>query len=184
MGSSSLPVWVQVLQALAVPVIAVVGAWIALQQMYLARVKLQHDLYDRRFAVYEAARKLLVEIITQGYPSRDQVRLYVIGTADAVFLLNEEVSKYLEEIRARASRLRAIHATLPHEQIAMQQQDDALFSWMTEQLPIGLVEKFKPFLTLERTRMLVKVRAAVRAKVLSTCSRCAAFAHRLVSRIK
>jgi hypothetical protein len=54
MGSSSLPLWVQLLQALAVPVIAGVGAWVALQQMYLARVKLQHDLFDRRYAVFQA----------------------------------------------------------------------------------------------------------------------------------
>lgn len=65
MGGSSLPVWVQVLQALAVPVIAGVGAWIALQQMYLARVKLQHDLFDRRYAVFQAVRRFLEEAVSQ-----------------------------------------------------------------------------------------------------------------------
>ena len=53
MSGCPLPLWVQVLQALLVPVIAAVGAWVALQQMYLARVKLQHDLYDRRYAVFQ-----------------------------------------------------------------------------------------------------------------------------------
>jgi hypothetical protein len=165
MASSALPLWVQILQALAVPTIAVAGAWIAVQQMLIARTKLRHDLYDRRFAVYEAARKLLVEIIQQGHPSREQVREYVIKTADATFLLNDEIAKYLEKIRARASRLRAINATQPHEQIHLQQQDDMLFAWMTEQLPVGLVEKFKSFLTLEPPR------ASVRAKAISMFSR-------------
>jgi hypothetical protein len=57
MPSCSMPFWVQVLQALAVPVIAAAGAWVALQQMHIARVKLQHDLYDRRYAVFEAVRR-------------------------------------------------------------------------------------------------------------------------------
>jgi hypothetical protein len=45
-NSSSPPFCVQVLQGLAVLVIAPMRTWVALQQMYLARVKLQHDLYD------------------------------------------------------------------------------------------------------------------------------------------
>jgi hypothetical protein len=147
---------VQILQALAVPTIAVVGAWVAVQQMLITRAKLRHDLFDRRFAVYQAARKLLVEIIQQGYPSREQVREYVINTADATFLLNDEIAKYLEKIRERASRLRAIHAMQQHEQ----QQDDMLFAWMTEQLPVGLTEKFKPLLTLEPPRATVRAKAS------------------------
>ncbi len=58
MNAALLPAWVQVLllvlQALAVPVIAAAGVWIARQQMHIARVKLQHDLYDRRYAVFQA----------------------------------------------------------------------------------------------------------------------------------
>jgi hypothetical protein len=65
MSSSSLPLWVQVLQALAVPVIAAVGAWVALQQMHIARTKLQHDLYDRRYAVFQAVRRFLDEASVQ-----------------------------------------------------------------------------------------------------------------------
>ncbi len=56
MSGSSLPLWVQVLQALAVPVIAAVSAWVAWQQMHIARTKLQHDRYDRRYAVFQAVR--------------------------------------------------------------------------------------------------------------------------------
>jgi len=54
-----LPLWVKALQALAVPVIAAVGASVAVQQMVIARVKLQHDLYDRRYAVFDAVRAFL-----------------------------------------------------------------------------------------------------------------------------
>jgi CHASE3 domain sensor protein len=121
----------------------------------IARIKLQHDLYDRRFAVFQAARKLLAEVMTQGFASDDQIRLYVVGTADAGFLLSEEVSKYLEEIRKRASSLEAIQKTLRplpvgDQRTASVAQEQQIFSWLMEQLPGGLVERFKPFLTLEK----------------------------------
>jgi len=112
MPQSQLPLWVQYAQALGAPLLAVaiagVGAWLAWQQVRIARVRLQHDLYDRRFAVFQAARKFLAEVMTHGYPSDDQIRLYVVGTADAGFLLNADVATYLEEIRKRGSRLGAI----------------------------------------------------------------------------
>lgn len=66
-----MPFWVQVLQALAVPVIAAVGAWVALQQMHIARVKLQHDLYERRYAVFEAVRRFLDEAVSHKIVSRE-----------------------------------------------------------------------------------------------------------------
>jgi hypothetical protein len=155
MAGSSLPLWVQVLQALAVPVIAAVGVWIALQQMHFARVKLQHDLYDRRFAVFQAARKLLAEVLTHGHASDDQIRSYVVGTADAGFLLNRDIATYLEDIRRRASRLGAIKEALRplpvgEERTALVAQEEQIFTWLMEQLPGRLTEKFKPFLTLEK----------------------------------
>jgi hypothetical protein len=88
-GQSQLPLWVQYAQALGAPslavVVAAVGAWLAWQQVRIARVRLQHDLYDRRFKIFQAARNFLAEVMTHGYPSDDQVRAYVVGTADAIF---------------------------------------------------------------------------------------------------
>ena len=74
MSACPLPLWIQWLQALAVPVVAAVGAWIALQQMHLARVKLRHDLYDRWFAVYQADRKFSAEVLTHATVEDDQLR--------------------------------------------------------------------------------------------------------------
>jgi hypothetical protein len=66
MPQNQLPLWLQYGQALGAPllagVIGVVGTWIALQQMRLARVKVQHDTYDRKFAVFVAVRSLLTVV--------------------------------------------------------------------------------------------------------------------------
>ena len=64
-----LPLWVQYAQALGalllVLVIGVVGAALTRQQVKIAQVSLQHDLYDRRFAVFEATREFLVTILRE-----------------------------------------------------------------------------------------------------------------------
>ena len=80
MGTYPLLSWVQTLQALAVPMIAAVGAWIAIQQMRIARIKLQHDLYDRRYAVFQAVRRFLDEAVANSLVSSDTLRTFVVGT--------------------------------------------------------------------------------------------------------
>jgi hypothetical protein len=158
MSQGQLPLWVQYLQALGAPllagVIAAVGALLAWQPVKLARVRLQHDLYDRRFAVFEVARKLLADVLAQSNATDEQIRSYVIGTAEARFLVNDDISTYLNEIRTRASRLRAINATMSplpvgDQRTALAQEEKRIFAWMMEQVDV-LVEKFRPFLTLER----------------------------------
>jgi hypothetical protein len=46
--------------------IAAVGARPSAQQMRIARIKLQHDLYDRRYAVFQAVRRFLDETGIRG----------------------------------------------------------------------------------------------------------------------
>ena len=158
-SQSQLPLWVQYAQALGAPLLAVVvaaaGAWLAWQQVRIARVRLKHDLYDRRFAVFDAARKFLAEVMTHGCPTNDQIRAYVVGTGDAIFLLNYDVATYLEEIRKKSIYLQEYKEMLKSlpvgdERTALAKRNSETFAWLMEQLPIGLVTHFKPFLTLEK----------------------------------
>src|SRR5580704_867150 len=114
--SPMLPEWVQwvqaIAQALAVPVIAGVGVWIAFVQSRIARAKLQHDLFDRRFAVYEATRTLLLVIMRKGNASLDDLSRFTMGTIDAVFLLDKSTSTYLQDIRKRTVKLHSLSASI------------------------------------------------------------------------
>lgn len=102
---SQLPHWVSYLQALAVPILAVVvagfGAWIAARQMLIAYDKLQHDafdkLYDRRVAVYEATRKFMADVFV-GNISDDEIRAYGLKTLDARFLFDDSLHAYLRQV--------------------------------------------------------------------------------------
>jgi hypothetical protein len=151
-----LPLWVQALQALAVPIIAAVGTWVAVQQMVIARVKLQHDLYDRRYAVFDAVRTLLNEAISSRVVSSETFRTFALKTADAEFLFDSGLVDYLREMRDHASKAQAIYIAM--QQLEPGDQKAAASSaasehtmWLINQID-GLAAKFRPFLTLEKRK--------------------------------
>jgi len=154
MPSSSLPLWVEVLQALAVPVIAGVGVWIALQQMYISRTKLQHDLYDRRYAVFQATRRFLDEASVRMIVSDETFRPFALGTADSAFLFDDGLAAYLTEMRARGAKARSIFLVtegMPagDEKARASTVAEQELIWLMGQID-GLAERFRPFLTLDR----------------------------------
>jgi hypothetical protein len=124
-------------------------AWIAWQQMEIARTKLQHDLYDRCFMIYDRARVLISEIELHGDVSHDAVRVYATGIAHAVFLLDDGLCGYLNEIQDRAFKLPGLLARenrMPDGDERIGKASDEA-EWLGKQLPT-LVEKFKPYLQL------------------------------------
>src|SRR5262249_13041609 len=123
------------------------------QQVKIARTKLRHDLFDRRFAVFEAARKFLATVMRSGKMSVSDLNEYTAGVIDAQFLLNQEVHGYLVEVRKRAVVMQALRdAAEPlsggAEKAKRAEQAGKEFTWLVEQLDV-LPSKFKPFLTLE-----------------------------------
>jgi L-rhamnose isomerase len=78
---------------------------IAEEQAHIASEKLRHDLYDRRYRVFDAARRLLAQIVSQKNASDDALRAFVIDTDDAVFLFDDDMAAQLKEIHKRAQRL-------------------------------------------------------------------------------
>jgi hypothetical protein len=61
----------------------------ARQQAELAAVRLQHDLFDRRFAIYEAAQKLALEVFETASVSREGLSAFIRSTEKSVFLLDK-----------------------------------------------------------------------------------------------
>jgi hypothetical protein len=101
-----LPLWVQWAQAILILVISGLGAWIAYKQVQIATAKLNLDLYDKRFEVFEAARNLVVHVLQEGRVDLHEINRFNVGVLDAVFLFEEDVVSYLEHLRKRAIALR------------------------------------------------------------------------------
>lgn len=151
-----LPLWVQALQALAVPVIAAVGAWVAVQQMVIARVKLQHDLYDRRYAVFDAVRAFVNEAISNQIVSPETFRIFALKTADAEFLFDNGLAAYLREMREHASKAQVIYITMQQmehgdQKAAASRAASEHTMWLINQID-GLAARFRPFLMLQKRK--------------------------------
>lgn len=70
----------------------------AAQAMATNRDKLRLDLFDRRFAVYEAARRLINKAIRQtAILSKDDVHVFFDATEQADWLFDEKTARYLSD---------------------------------------------------------------------------------------
>lgn len=147
-----LPIWLQYAQTIGVLAIAFVGAFIAWQQVEIAREKLRHDAYDRRFKLYDAAGKFLAQIIKSAKIDGDDVREYREGIGEAVFLLDEETAAFLISIADRAQFAMVNQEEMDGmpsgpERSALARKKGETIQWMFQQFPI-LTSKFRPYLQL------------------------------------
>ncbi|MGO1073186.1 hypothetical protein [Lysobacter sp. CA199] len=94
------PHWTAYVSAIAQPIVALLvaclAAWIAYRQYRTARNKLKLDLFDRRFLVYEAARKALTQAYGHGKLEPSQQFEYLSSVQAARWLFGPEVQEYLE----------------------------------------------------------------------------------------
>lgn len=81
--------------ALLLPIVAALGSIIAYRQWRIAQNKLKLDLFEKRFAIYEAATSLLNSIITSGKVTEKDVSQFLIISRQAKWLLSDKVSDYL-----------------------------------------------------------------------------------------
>jgi hypothetical protein len=132
--------------------VAFAGVVIAGAQFSIARTNLKHALFERRYAVYGAARQLLADVFRQANVSQEQIFAFVRATDDSVFVLDDQVTQYLDELRKKAFRLaflrEVVEAGNPSEDLnGAIKESTQIAIWFTDQLPI-LIGKFKPFLCL------------------------------------
>ncbi len=97
-------------KALGVPFLAVAVSfasyWSGRWQVRIAREKLRHDLYDRRFAIYIAFHDLLVAF-TEKADVEAELRRANAARAHAPFLLDPQLGPYLEKLHDEAFRINA-----------------------------------------------------------------------------
>jgi hypothetical protein len=149
-----LPWWMQWAQAVGIGVISGAGVYIAYKQSRIATAKLNLDLYDRRFKVFEACRTCLIFALQKGDVTQEVMNAFYLGTADAVFLFDKKLEGYLDEFGKRLVRFQMMNYSIknlgPDEHERRGQLADQLAAQanlLNNDLPV-LIEKFKPFLKL------------------------------------
>ena len=107
------PPWLELAKAFAAPfatvvasiVVASVTACFAWRQWIVAKEKLRHDLYVRRFAIYMAFHKLLVAVVEK-QDVEAELREANAARAQSPFLLDEQLGAYLEKLHTEAVRIK------------------------------------------------------------------------------
>jgi hypothetical protein len=106
--------WLEWAKALGLPALAVAVAFASCLSGYLlgrwqvniAREKLRHDLYDRRFAIYIAFHELLIAF-TEKSDVETELRKANAARAHGPFLLDSKVTQYLDNLHKEAFRINA-----------------------------------------------------------------------------
>lgn len=127
-------------------------AYIAYQQFLLARAKFKLDLFEKRFAVFDAARKLLRAIAVEGPGEMERVYEFRAAVADAPFLFDPDVTGYLNEIDDRAVEFGALAKRMKHPPAGVDvdslfEKEAAAHTWFKNQL-LEITAKFMPYLGL------------------------------------
>lgn len=137
----------KVLQSASFIAIGVAGAAIAFQQANTQRKRLKMDLFDRRFAVYQAAKTAIGSAVTTGHVDQRSEFDYLVGTASAKWLFDEKLSKYLDkELWNLLQDLALQNAQQQPADLAGERRDTK--GQLTDALR-GLDAKFRKFLKLD-----------------------------------
>jgi uncharacterized membrane protein len=105
-----IPTATAVTTALVAVIVAVVtgGQWIT------NRARLRHELFDRRYAVYEQIASFIAEILISGKVPQGEPEAFSRRTKTAYFVFecDKEVKALITEIYQQAVKLHALDATL------------------------------------------------------------------------
>jgi hypothetical protein len=97
--NSPLPFWIQLLQALAVPAIALLAVVIGYFQWRTAQQKVVLDLFDRRIATYTALRDIVAKVMASSSAATPDNSFKFLEALDrAEFLFGPEVTEHLKKI--------------------------------------------------------------------------------------
>ena len=102
---SALPPWLQYCQAFALILFPLIAAYVAWKQMDIAAKKLQHDLYERRYKIYEATREMLGAVLSKAQLTDEEFFKFSRTTADAIFIFDDKVVKFLERLKKDAAAI-------------------------------------------------------------------------------
>lgn len=100
--------------AITTAAVAILVAVITWRQWATNRARLRHELFDRRYAVYEKIAGFIAEILTSGSVPQGEPEGFSRRTKTAyfVFAYDNDVKNLITEICRKAAELHALEATL------------------------------------------------------------------------
>jgi hypothetical protein len=155
---------VQHVQALGPTAVAIIAAfiagYIALRQWWTAHDRLRFDLFEKRFAVYQATQTLINGVTLHGQISMEDMGEFYHGIRGAEFLFDGTTRDFLTKIGEMAFKARMKRHQLekqpdhPNSHKLIDEEEDIL-EFLRDQNP-KLEKDFRRFLDLSKVGLLRK----------------------------
>ncbi|WP_341217857.1 hypothetical protein [Neptunomonas phycophila] len=105
--------WIMEYSKLFIPIVALLGVFIAWQQFQANKTKLRLDLFEKRFAIYTTVISVIDSLlfVTQEIKEEDYWR-FMAAVNEAEFLLPDKVVKLLYEAKEKVHLIKIKHRAL------------------------------------------------------------------------
>lgn len=97
----SLKDWLEVLNALLTPLIAILAAYIAWQQYKLQHRTFNGQMYERKHTVFKVFMLFLAEVMRKGRVTYQQLGQFYAEASEADFLFSSEIQNMRDELYKR-----------------------------------------------------------------------------------
>ena len=146
---------VEALRALPVFIIGLIAAFIAWRQYRIAGAKLKLDLFEKRYALFEATWQFLSEVVWNAKPPGPLSPINNL-IPQAGFLFGSKIKDYLGEINRKSTQLWGINQRARANQNVIAPDDIYsrlnLIQWFHNEATGGVEKVFAPFMEFERWR--------------------------------
>lgn len=104
--------WVDYFTAFLTPVVAGVGIYFGFAQLKIRRTqaeinkyRLKHELFDRRYEIYEAAKELINIALNTAELEYAHINPVALKTRGAIFIFGDDIVKYVDRLHKDAIQL-------------------------------------------------------------------------------
>ena len=133
--------WIDVLTALLTPMVAVLGSIIAIQQWKINKKRLNHELFDRKFLMFEATKKFINAALVDIKVKNEDRFTFFAETKGALFIFDSEIVYYSDTVHSKAVEL-----TL-HQKKKDDMQEEEVIKWFGGQIT-NIDEIFKKHISI------------------------------------
>jgi hypothetical protein len=134
--------------------VGLLGYFVGRQQAKTERLRLRHELYDRRMKIFRATMELLVHVVRKSNINLPELLEFNAATNESYFLFGREIYDYLFELHCKAADLDSAHVqlhdsnpVLGEERGKVIKDKTELVKWFGKQFDIAR-EKFAQHMSL------------------------------------
>lgn len=133
---------IKISSALLTPTLAIVGAFILVNQFRLQKLRWRVDVYDKRYPVFINTMEYLSHIVQHHNISNEVLFKFLRGSKDKEFLFGENIKKYLEELYLKGLDLQLIAIELKNVPVGKKRdqmvgQSSEIFKWFMKRFDVS-----------------------------------------------